>query len=214
MSWCLVSLGFTKNVFSLWWYSVSTMARPSKYTPELIKRIRQYISDGLTVRDACYGVGISEDTFCRWRREKPEFAKLVQEATEAQCWSSAGLARTSEYRRYQRRLKHHQTQPESSKWSDTHLEAENAPEQALNGSRNRSIRGEISPVAIHSVGAGLKTRTSPPTNDFGELVCCEPYYNPTANKIEWVEKETYGRPVFHRCGLDKWEGLMRARATR
>lgn len=64
------------------------MARPSKYTPELTeltKRIKQYISDGLTVRDACYGVGISEGTFCRWRREKPEFARLVQKATEAQC---------------------------------------------------------------------------------------------------------------------------------
>ena len=71
------------------------MARPTKYTEELTKRIRQYLVDGLTVRDCCFGVGISEDTFCRWRREKPEFAKLVQEATEAQCWSSLGLARTS-----------------------------------------------------------------------------------------------------------------------
>mgnify|MGYP002509215016 CR=1 FL=1 len=46
------------------------MARPSKYTPELVKRIRQYIADGLTVRDACYGVGISEDTFCRWQQSQ------------------------------------------------------------------------------------------------------------------------------------------------
>lgn len=94
------------------------MARPSKYTPELTKRIRQYLADGLTVRNACYGAGISEDTFCRWRREKPEFAKLVQEATEAQAWSSLGLARTSEYRRYTRRAKRTQNQMKSEKRSE------------------------------------------------------------------------------------------------
>ena len=190
------------------------MARPTKYTPELVRRIKQYISDGLTVRDACYGVGISEDTFCRWRREKPAFARLVQEATEAQCWSSAGLARTSEYRRYQRRLNRHQTRPENPKWSDTHLEAKNTPEQALNSPQSRSIRGGIIPVVTHSVGVGLRTRTNPPTNDFGELVCCEPYYNSKTNKVEWVEREMYGKPVLHRCRLEKWEELMRIRTMR
>lgn len=190
------------------------MARPTKYTPELVKRVRQYISDGLTVRDCCFGIGISEDTFCRWRREKSEFAKLVQEATEAQCWSSLGLARTSEYRRYQRRLNRHQTQPESPKWSDTHLEAENAPEQALNSPQSHSIGGNITPAVAYSIGAGLKTRTSPPTNDFGELVCCESYYNSTTNKVEWVEREMYGKPVLHRCSLEKWEELVRTRTMR
>lgn len=78
------------------------MTRPSKYTPELVRRIKQYISDGLTVRDACYGVNISEDIFCRWRREKPEFAKLVQEVTDAQCWSSAGLDKWQELMSHER----------------------------------------------------------------------------------------------------------------
>lgn len=186
------------------------MARPTKYTKELTKRVRQYLSDGLTVRDCCYGVGISEDTFCRWRREKPEFAKLVQEATEAQCWSSLGLARTSEYRRYTRRMKHRQTQPESPKWSDTHLEAKNAPEQAPNSLQSRFVRGGIAPSANSGPNIGLQTRTSPPTNAFGEIVCCEPYYNSTTNKIEWVERETYGKPVLHRCSLEKWEEITRA----
>lgn len=174
------------------------MARPSKYTPELTKRIRQYISDGLTVRDACYGVGISEDTFCRWRREKPEFARLVQEATEAQCWSSLGLARTSEYRRYQRRLKRSQTQPESQKGSDALIAALKAPQSKSNSS---------SP-ASSGFGARLETRTSPPTNDFGELVCCNAYYNSETNKVEWVEREMYRRPILHRCSLEKWQELI------
>lgn len=185
------------------------MARPTKYTPELTKRIKQYISDGLTVRDACYGAGISEDTFCRWRREKPEFAKLVQEATEAQRWSSAGLARTSEYRRYQRRLKRHQTQPESQKGSDTQLCAESALKQALKGSQGYS---SSSSLASSGFGVRLETRTNPPTNDFGELVCCEPYYNSETSKVEWVERETYGKPVFHRCSVEKWQERMIAKA--
>lgn len=185
------------------------MARPTKYTPELTKRIRQYIADGLTIRDACYGANISEDTFCRWRREKPEFAKLVQEATEAQRWSSTGLARTSEYRRYQRRIKHRQTQPESAKWPDTHLEAKDALEQALNGSESHFVSQDTVLLTNPSFGARvrLKERDEPPINDFGELVCCMPYYNPTTNKVEWVEKETYGRPVLHRCSIKKWQEL-------
>lgn len=185
------------------------MARPSKYTPKLTKRIRQYIADGLTVRDACYGVGISEDTFCRWRREKPEFAKLVQEATEAQCWSSASLARTSEYRRYQRRLKRSQAQPESQKGSDTRLCTESALITALKAPQGYSSSSNL---VSSSSGAELETRTNPPTNDFGELVCCEPYYNSETNKVEWVERETYGKPVFHRCSVEKWQERMRAKA--
>lgn len=181
------------------------MARPSKYTPELVRRIKQYISDGLTVRDACYGVGISEDTFCRWRREKPEFAKLVQEATEAQCWSSLGLARTSEYRRYQRRLKRSQTQPKNQKGSDTHLCTESALETTLNAPQSNSNSRDL---VSFGLDARLETRTSPPTNDFGELVCCDAYYNSETNKVEWVERETYGRPIFHRCSVEKWQELM------
>lgn len=177
---------------------ISIMARPSKYTPELTKRIKQYISDGLTVRDTCYGVGISEDTFCRWRREKPEFAKLVQEATEAQCWSSAGLARTSEYRRYQRRLKRSQTQPENQKGSDTHLCTESALIAALKAPQSNSNNSDLTSSGL---GARLKTRTSPPTNDFGELVCCGAYYNSKTNKVEWVEREMYRRPILHRCNV-------------
>ena len=187
------------------------MARPTRYTPELTKRIRQYISDGLTVRDCCFGVGISEDTFCRWRREKPEFAKLVQEATEAQAWSSLGLARTSEYRRYTRRAKHAQNQAKSKKRSNTRLTPENALETPLNASERHSgvwLGANLANVADNT--NQLPTRTKPPVDEFGELVCCSPYCNSTTNKVEWVERETYGRPILHRCSLEKWEELAKA----
>lgn len=184
------------------------MARPTKYTEELTKRIRQYLTDGLTVRDACYGVGSSEDTFCRWRREKPEFAKLVQEATEAQCWSSIGLARTSEYRRYTRRAKRTQNQMKSEKQSNTRLGTENALETPLNASeRHSSVWLDATNKANQ-----LPIRTEPPVDEFGELICCNPYRNSITNKVEWVERKTYGRPILHRCSLEKWVELARARA--
>lgn len=191
------------------------MARPTKYTEELIKRIRQYLADGLTVRDCCFGVGISEDTFCRWRREKPEFAKLVQEATEAQCWSSLGLARTSEYRRYTRRVKRTQNQMKSEKQSNTRLGTENALETPLNASERPSgVWLDANLANATNKANQLPTRTEPPVDEFGELICCNPYRNSTTNKVEWVERETYGRPILHRCSLEKWEELARTRATR
>ncbi len=191
------------------------MARPTKYTEELTKRIRQYLVDGLTVRDCCFGVGISEDTFCRWRREKPEFAKLVQEATEAQCWSSLGLARTSEYRRYTRRTKRTQNQVRSEKRSNTRLGTENAPETPLNASeRHSGVWLGANLVNMTNKTNQLPTRTKPPVDEFGELVCCNPYCNSTTNKVEWVERETYGRPILHRCSLEKWQELARARTMR
>ncbi len=182
------------------------MARPSKYTPELTKRIRQYITDGLTIRDACYGVEISEDTFCRWRREKPEFAKLVQEATEAQCWSSTGLARTSEYRRYQRRVKCAQKQVLDGERSKTQLSIEKAQETPPNALIRHSRYAEDAPSDFGAIKRLIK-RIEPPTNDFGELICCAPYHNLATNKVEWVERETYGKPVLHRCGVEKWREM-------
>lgn len=83
------------------------MARPSKYNQELVDQIVGYIADGLTIRDTCYGTGISEDTFWRWNREKPEFAEAIKKATSQQKWSSEALKRTSEYRRYTRKAHIH-----------------------------------------------------------------------------------------------------------
>lgn len=191
------------------------MARPTKYTEELTKRVRQYLADGLTVRDCCFGVGISEDTFCRWRREKPEFAKLVQEATEAQAWSSLGLARTSEYRCYARRAKRTQNQAKSKKRSNTRLDTENALETPLNASeRHSGVWLSANLVNVVNKTNQLPTRTEPPVSELGELVCCNPYCNSITNKVEWVERETYGKPVLHRCSLEKWQELARARTMR
>lgn len=180
------------------------MARPSKYNPELVKRIAQYITDGLTIRDACYGVGITEDTFCRWRREKPEFAKIVNDATAAQgTWSSVALAQTSDYRRYTRKQKQCQKQ---QRHINTHLESENAPEGPLRKPQGYFENEVVSPS--FDIATLLPARTEPPTNDFDELVYSKPYYNSTTDKVEWVEKEMYGHYVLHRCSVERWVEML------
>ncbi len=176
------------------------MARPSKYNQELVEQIAGYIADGLTIRDTCYGVSISEDTFWRWNREKVEFAEAIKKATNQQKWSSEALKRTSEYRRYTRKARIHSKR---QKPICTHITSEKPSEQALGASEgiiSQSIgRWQPSPRDI------LPTRSEAPRDAFGELVFSKPYYNQTTDRVEWVEKETYGRYILHSCRVEVWE---------
>lgn len=176
------------------------MARPSKYTPELVKRITQYIADGLTIQDVCYGANISADTFCRWRKEKPEFDAAIVKATEAQTWSSAALAQTSEYRRYTRRQKHKQnTIKNKPEGINTGLEHNKALLGLLRASQSHFNNESCGQVGrADNFDDKLPERSGPPVNEFGELVRCDPYLNTTNGRVEWVEKEMYGRCVVHR----------------
>lgn len=56
------------------------MARPSKYTPDTVKRITDAIELGATYELACNYAGITFETFRQWREKKPEFAARVHEA--------------------------------------------------------------------------------------------------------------------------------------
>lgn len=176
------------------------MARPSKYTKELVDQIVGYIADGLTIRDTCYGAGISEDTFWRWNREKVEFAEAIKKATNQQKWSSSELMRTAEYRRYTRKARIHSKR---QKPICAHIASEKPSEQALRASdgiiSQRISRWQPNPRNI------LPTRSEAPTNAFGKLVFSEPYYNQTTDRVEWIEKETYGRYVLHSCRVEVWE---------
>ncbi len=53
------------------------MARPTKYDEAKAKRLHVLFFEGLTIKDACYGVGISDDTFRRWRDKYPDFNKRL-----------------------------------------------------------------------------------------------------------------------------------------
>ncbi len=56
------------------------MARKSKFSPEVIKEICSYIRAGLTNKEAALAVGICEDTFYTWIKEKPEFSEPLKKA--------------------------------------------------------------------------------------------------------------------------------------
>jgi hypothetical protein len=60
------------------------MARPSKYTPEVVKRIVDALSAGCTRKTAAAFAGVDESTFCRWLHRFADFASSVTLA-EASC---------------------------------------------------------------------------------------------------------------------------------
>jgi hypothetical protein len=60
------------------------MARPTKYTPETVKKIVDALSAGCTRKTAAAYAGIDETTFCRWLRRFAGFASSVTLA-EAAC---------------------------------------------------------------------------------------------------------------------------------
>lgn len=77
--------------------------RPTRYSEETGDKIANFIREGLTIKDACYGVGISDDTFRRWREKYPEFNKKVVEASNQQWDSAEAIAKYhSGYRGYKR----------------------------------------------------------------------------------------------------------------
>lgn len=78
------------------------MARPTKITNEKKLRLADFVRSGLTIKDACYGVGISTSTFNRLRAKDADFDKLIIEATEGG-WTNAGALAKYHYRGYKRK---------------------------------------------------------------------------------------------------------------
>lgn len=54
--------------------------RPTKYTPDRVKRIIQAIDQGATHELACAYAGISVDTMANWRVRYSEFSDQLREA--------------------------------------------------------------------------------------------------------------------------------------
>ncbi len=102
---------FLQKIFSLPRYN-EIMARPTKITDEKKLKLADFIRSGLTIKDACYGVGISPSTFNRLRAKDLEFDKLINEATEGS-WSNAEALAKYHYRGYKRKIPHkYLAQPE------------------------------------------------------------------------------------------------------
>jgi hypothetical protein len=51
-----------------------------KYTPELVNQLIKYIEAGNYNKTACDAVGIDEQTFYRWIKEKSEFSESIKRA--------------------------------------------------------------------------------------------------------------------------------------
>lgn len=54
--------------------------RPTKYSPEVVKRITDALRGGNTRRAACAAGSISQDTLAVWLRENPDFSDAVEKA--------------------------------------------------------------------------------------------------------------------------------------
>ena len=75
--------------------------RASKYNPTTRAKLLMYISDGRTVKDACFFVGISDMTLARWRKRYPDFDEEYLKAVESQ-WQSIDAIKKSGARTYRR----------------------------------------------------------------------------------------------------------------
>lgn len=90
------------------------MARPTKITEEKKLKLADFIRSGLTIKDSCYGVGISPSTFNRLRAKDMEFDRLIVEATEGG-WTNAESLAKYHYRGYKRKIPiQHLIHPEKS----------------------------------------------------------------------------------------------------
>jgi transposase-like protein len=60
---------------------MSNRGRPTKYTPETVKRIIEAIKLGVAYVDAANYAGVGLATFNEWRDRYPEFAEAVESAS-------------------------------------------------------------------------------------------------------------------------------------
>lgn len=60
---------------------MSNRGRPTKYTPETVKRILEAIKLGVAYVDAANYAGVGLATFNEWRDRYPEFAEAVESAS-------------------------------------------------------------------------------------------------------------------------------------
>lgn len=144
------------------------MARPTKITDEKKLKLADFIRSGLTIKDACYGVGISPSTFNRLRAKDLEFDKLIVEATEGN-WSNAEALAKYHYRGYKRKLPiKHVLQPEQ--------QSVQIPENAQTYSNTNTLNSSLNQPKTF---LGLPVRFTYP-----ETRPSDYYYNGNTHRVE------------------------------
>ena len=51
-----------------------------KYSEEIVEALCKHLEKGSSIKSACAAVGISEETFHKWKREKSEFSESIGSA--------------------------------------------------------------------------------------------------------------------------------------
>ncbi len=66
-----------------------SIGRKELLTEDLIKKLTDYVRAGITIKDACHGIGINESTYYKWCKKaetepKSLYFKLIQSIERAQ----------------------------------------------------------------------------------------------------------------------------------
>lgn len=170
--------------------------RPTRYTEELGDKIARHILEGLTIKDACFGAGISDDTFRRWRNKYPEFNKKVVEASNRQWENSSAIAKYhSGYRGYKR--------------PKIRLNPDYDSNMGKVSSAMEKPRVEPLKRPQRQFWMGLPVKYQVPE----ELVPTPRYYNATTERVEWIEKGAYGICALHTCSPETYLRKQREEET-
>ena len=61
--------------------------RPTKYRKEICDKLPKLFANGASVAEVCVELGISKDTFYKWKARHPQFADAVKEGlTLSEAW--------------------------------------------------------------------------------------------------------------------------------
>lgn len=148
------------------------MGRPSKYNKKTVELLLKFIRDKFTIKQACHGADISEDTFSRWREKYPDFNEAVVEATSRQWESSLALAKYGcrTYKRPSRPLKR--------------------PENAYNGSQDILFNGDLVDKITKDETTGQKFHGLPIRYMWMDVEEIDTYYyDPDSRFVFWKDRQ-------------------------
>ena len=134
------------------------MSRPSKFSKEIEDKFVNFISDGFSIRLACKGCDVSEDSVSRWRKKYPNFNKKIVEASDCSWKDSKSLAKYGKtpYKRFQR-----------------------AYTPILSSHHHSSITTKLSFPKVFN----LPIRKEYPP----DMRKTDPYFNQSTRKVEWID---------------------------
>ncbi len=163
------------------------MSRPTKYNKKTVGLLKKFLRDGFTIKQACYGADISEDTFSRWRTRYPEFNEAVNEATNRQWESSLALAKYGcrTYKRPSRTLN-----LSSSNMKESQRNFENEFSTIVKKSENSVVGHKFHGLPIRYMTMGVEK-----LNTY--------YYDPSNSLVFWEDNGGITRSMRYETYLKK-----------